>query len=168
MAPASADIRDAAPERLIRLGYNWAGGPPMPARDADHDHVRRALEQDGWSITHDPYHLRYGGRNFLVDLGAERLLAARRGREMIAVEIKSFVGLSVVADLEQALGQYVLYRAILAERDPERRLYLATDVVTYTTIFSEATGQLLVRTERVNLIVFDPYAEVIVQWIPPW
>src|SRR4051812_31383525 len=26
----------------------------MPARDSIHDNVRRALERDGWTITHDP------------------------------------------------------------------------------------------------------------------
>jgi hypothetical protein len=139
----------------------------MPARDADHYHVRLALERDGWQITHDPFHLRYGGRSYLIDLGAERLLAARRGEDTIAVEIKSFRGLSTVADLEQALGQYVLYRNILAELDPGRRLYLATDVMAYDTVLAQPTGQLLMRNERLRLVVFDPYAEVIVTWIPP-
>jgi XisI protein/XisH protein len=37
--------------------------------------------------------------------------------------VKSFVGQSDVKDLEQVLGQYVLYAQILNEMDVERSLY---------------------------------------------
>ncbi len=76
----------------------------MPARDHDHERVRRALISDGWVITHDPLRLRWRVRDLYVDLGAERLLAAEKGQQKIAVEIKSFRGLSVVDDLEKASG----------------------------------------------------------------
>lgn len=72
----------------------------MPARDALHDAVRHALERDGWTITHDPLRLSVRRRNLYVDLGAERLLAAEKGRQKIAVEIKTFAGPSDVKDLE--------------------------------------------------------------------
>lgn len=62
-------------------------------RDKYHEHVREALEKEGWIITHDPYFLRIGRRKIFVDLGAERtLLAAERGSEKIAIEVKSFSG----------------------------------------------------------------------------
>jgi hypothetical protein len=32
----------------------------MPAKDIYHDHVKEALEKDGWTITDDPYKLEYG------------------------------------------------------------------------------------------------------------
>ena len=76
----------------------------MPARDHFHDACTAALIKDGWTITNDPYSLRWGGRDLFVDLGAERLVAAERGTERIAVEVKSFLGPSEMADLEQALG----------------------------------------------------------------
>ena len=60
----------------------------MPAKDFYHDTVRHALEKDGWEITHDPYFMRIGRRKGYVDLGAE-MVAAERGTEKIAVEIKS-------------------------------------------------------------------------------
>jgi hypothetical protein len=41
------------------------------------------------------------------------LIGARRGSSRIAVEIKEFRGNSALADLEQAIGQYVLDRALL-------------------------------------------------------
>ena len=63
----------------------------MPARDIYHANVKNALIKDGWKITHDPLKLELGGKDMYVDLGAERLLAAEKGGEQIAVEIKSFV-----------------------------------------------------------------------------
>jgi hypothetical protein len=138
----------------------------MPARNIYHNQVRNALTKDGWIITHDPLRLTWGDKDLYVDLGAERLLAAEKAGLRIAVEIKSFVGESEVDDLENALGQYVLYRAVLAEREPQRRLYLAVPRDALRDIFEKPLGQLLLKTERVQVVGFDPDAEVIVEWIP--
>jgi hypothetical protein len=62
----------------------------MPKRDAYHQHVRHALEKDGWTIIADPLRTTIGFDAMLVDLAAERLLAAERGTEYIAVEIKGY------------------------------------------------------------------------------
>jgi len=97
----------------------------MPALDIYHDQVKNALIKDGWTITDDPLTIRFGRKVPYVDLAAQRLLAAERAGSRIAVEIKSFVGRSDVLDLEQALGQFVLYAEVLAETDPDRILYLA-------------------------------------------
>lgn len=70
----------------------------MPALDTYHEAVKSALIKDGWTITHDPLRLAVGPRGVYIDLGAERLLAAERGTEMIAVEVKSFVGPSEIHD----------------------------------------------------------------------
>ncbi|HKI33741.1 MAG TPA: XisH family protein [Gemmataceae bacterium] len=138
----------------------------MPARDTYHDVVRNALVKDAWTITNDPLILRVGSKDLYVDLGAERLLAAEKGQERIAVEIKSFVGRSEIDDLEKALGQFVLYHDILAENDPCRILYLAVPADVLRDLFQEAVGQLLLRNNRLRLVVFDPALEVILQWIP--
>jgi hypothetical protein len=82
----------------------------VPAKDIYHDTVKRALQNDGWAITHDPFPLQIGKKRLSADLGAERLISAERGLQRIVVEVKSFVGPSDIKDLEQALGQYVLYR----------------------------------------------------------
>ena len=80
----------------------------MPAKDIYHDTAKNALIKDGWTITHDPYVLRWGTTDMFIDLGAEQLLAAERHGQKSAVEVKSFVGRSDVDDLEKALGQYIL------------------------------------------------------------
>lgn len=80
----------------------------MPAKDFYHHHVKNALIKDGWTITHDPFKVEWLETKLQIDFGAERLIAAERGAEKIAVEVKSFIGPSKMEDLEGALGQYVL------------------------------------------------------------
>ncbi len=113
----------------------------MPARNVYHDTVIHALEADGWKITHDPLSLSYGGRDLFVDLGAEhRTLAAEKAGRKIAVEIKSFVGPSVLHDLEEAVGQYNIYRSLLDELEPDREPYLAVPKRVYEGCSPSASG----------------------------
>lgn len=138
----------------------------MSARDIYHDAVKRALQKNGWTITHDPFPLKIGKKRLSADLGAERLISAENETRKIVVEVKSFVGQSDVKDLEQALGQYVLYRQILAEMGVERSLYLAVSQVVFNAVFTIELGQILLRNQVIKLIVFDDESEVIVEWIP--
>ncbi len=138
----------------------------MPARDRYHDCVKAALEREGWTITHDPLRLRWGARDMYVDLGAETLLAAELGATRIAVEIKSFLGPSPVAELERALGQYVLYQDLLQQIHAGRTLFLAVPQGAYEGIFQDPLGELLLQNRRIMLIVVDPAREEITQWIP--
>jgi hypothetical protein len=137
----------------------------MPARDTYHDAVRNALIKDGWTITDDPFHLVWGARDFYVDLGAERVMAAEKAGQRIAVEVKSFVSASEMHDLELALGQFVLYRSILEEQEPERMLFLAIPAEP-AEILAEPIGQLLIGKHLLRALVFDPQKEEIVRWIP--
>jgi hypothetical protein len=138
----------------------------MPARNIYHESVVHALVNDGWAITHDPLRIAYGGTELYVDLGAERLaIAAERDGRKIAVEIQSFLGPSAVRDLEEAVGQYGVYRIVLAEMDPDRPLYLAVPQHIYDTVFNERFGQLIVSRLHLRLIVFDEEQERITLWI---
>src|ERR1041385_2567473 len=122
----------------------------MPARDHLHDLVRKVLTSDGWTITHDPLHLTWGTRDVYPDLGAERFVGAQKGPIRVAVEIKSFIGPSPVHALEKAVGQFALYRAILARVEPDRELYLAVSDLVYSEIFEEDVGELLIATSGSN------------------
>ncbi len=135
------------------------------ARDVYHDTVREALIADGWTITDDPYTVPFGQHNLYVDLGAERLLAAERGTERIAVEIKSFIGRSAMRDLENALGQYLLYRSLLERIDADRSLILAIPSRAENEILSTPVGQIAQKDYDVRILVFDEKARRIVQWI---
>ncbi len=138
----------------------------MPAKDIYHDTVKRALQKDGWIITHDPFPLQIGRKRLSADLGAERLINAEKGTQKIVVEVKSFVGRSDVKDLEQALGQYILYRQVLNEMRIDRSLYLAIPQPIFNSVFTIELGQVLLKNQIVKLIVFDDKSEAIVQWIP--
>lgn len=136
----------------------------MPAKDIYHDVVKNALIKDGWTITHDPLRLRWGNDFLYVDLGAEQLLTAKKENQKIAIEVKSFVSYSNMADLENALGQYILYRNIIEELEPDRTLYLAVHEEVFATIFEESLGQMLIHKNHLKLLVFDRTEEVIVKW----
>ncbi len=138
----------------------------MPARDLYHDSVKKALVKDGWRITHDPLRLTWGKKDMYVDLGAERLMAAQKGNELIAVEVKSFIGASSMTDLEGAIGQYILYFDVLQEREPSRTLYVAVRQKAYEEVFEDPLGQLLLAKKRLKLVVFDDQTDTILQWIP--
>ena len=101
-----------------------------------------------------------------MDLGAERLIAAERGIEKIAVEIKSFRRASDIKDLEEALGQFVLYNQLLKRYVPERKLYLAVTEEIGTSVFEEEAGQVLIEDGIIQLVTFDPLQEEIIGWIP--
>jgi hypothetical protein len=138
----------------------------MPARDRLHDHVRNALVRDGWTITHDPLHLRWGTKDMYVDLGAQRFLGAEKGDCKIAVEIKTFSGPSMMQSLEQALGQFTLYDDVLKRVEPDRTLYLAVSTKIRHEVFEDPLGQLILANGRLRLLVFATKDEVIDQWTP--
>lgn len=137
----------------------------MSAKDIAHTVVRRALEKDGWRITHDPYYLNVGGVEMFIDLGAEEILAAERDDRKIAVEIKSFVSPSSISEFHKALGQFINYKLALEEKDPHRELYLAAPSGTYNDFLTLPFIQKVIRRQQLKLIIFDNYQEAIAQWI---
>lgn len=138
----------------------------MPAKNLHHDAVVCAPINDGWTITNDPLTLSFGGKDLYVDLAAERMtIAAERAGLRIAVEIQSFLTASPVRDLEEAVGQFEIYRAILTESEPDRRLYMAVPKRAYGGIFSEVFGQFVLVQLKMKLLVFDETQERVVQWI---
>lgn len=137
-----------------------------PAKDFYHNAVKNALIKDGWTITHDPFKLTIGSTSMYVDLGAERLLAAEKGKQKIAVEVKSFIGDSPITDLERAVGQYVVYKAVLEKTEPDRVLYVAVPEHVLEDIFEEPLGRLLLDKNLAQIVGFDPQQEVIVKWLP--
>jgi gamma-glutamyl:cysteine ligase YbdK (ATP-grasp superfamily) len=137
----------------------------MSRKDTFHDVVRHALEKDGWTITHDPLILRYELGNLYIDLGAEKVFAAERAGQKIAVEVKSFLKNSAVSEFHTALGQFISYRILLAEQYPEYVLYLAVPMDTYTSFFTTQLAQGIIQSQQLKLIVYKPQQEVIEQWL---
>ncbi|MGB3404008.1 MAG: XisH family protein [Microcoleaceae cyanobacterium] len=133
----------------------------MPAKDLYHDAVKNALINDGWIITADPYIIKYEDAELYADLSAEKPIAAERQNQKIVVEIKSFVGKSMMYDFHNALGQYIVYRNLIQLTEPEYIIYLAIDQA----FFQRLSVQAVVNQNQVLLIVVDITQEIIVQWI---
>ena len=138
----------------------------MPATNIYHDAVVAALKADGWTITDDPLTLTVGDRDLFVDLAAERpVIGAEKGSEKIAVEIQSFRNPSDVRNLQEALGQYLLYRVILARQQPDRPLFLGVSREVYDGILSEPLGKMVLTDLNIRVLVYDPSVSRVIQWI---
>ena len=136
------------------------------ARDRFHGVVKKALIKDGWYVTLDPFQIKVGGVDMEIDLGAERLLAAERGGEKIAVEVKSFLASALaISEFHMALGQFINYRAALRREEPDRVLYLAVPDLTYNSFFQLDFPVSMVKENAVKLIIYDIELEKILQWI---
>jgi len=135
------------------------------AKDFYHESFRRALEKDGWTITHDPFPIRVGRISYEVDFGAEKLIAAEKGDEKIAVELKSFKGPSDVNEFHRAMGQFNDYDANLSVIEPERTLYLAVPDEAWEEFFQEIAIQRALKRIQARLIVYNPILENLTQWI---
>jgi XisH protein len=138
----------------------------MSAKDVFHEVVKIALQKDGWQITHDPLLFNVGGVKMSIDLvAAQKLIAAEKENEKIAVEVKSFLEKSsAISEFHTALGQFINYRGALRQRDPERILYLAVPLTTYTTFFQLDFPREMVEENEVKMVIYNVESEVIVEW----
>jgi hypothetical protein len=137
----------------------------VSAKDLFHEAVKTALQKEQWVITDDPLKFKFGNVKFKIDLGAERLIAAERKGEKIAVEIKSFIQPSAITDFYAALGQFLSYRLALESIDPDRILYMAVPFEVYRTFFQLEFTQVALKRYQVLLVVYEPENEVILEWI---
>jgi hypothetical protein len=135
------------------------------AKDLFHTVVRDALLREGWQITHDPFPIDYGEVQMQIDLGAERLLAATRDQEKIAVEVKSFTKPSAISEFHTAVGQYLNYRRALRSQEPDRILYLAVPSQTYDEFFRLRFIQEGVEEYQLRLVVYEIEGRSILKWI---
>ncbi|GCL41747.1 MULTISPECIES: XisH family protein [Nostocales] len=139
----------------------------MSAKDIFHNTVKIALEKENWQITDDPLYLRLTALvKIRIDLGAEKLIGAEKDNQKIAVEVKSFLGLSAISEFHTAIGQFLNYRIALGQQDPERVLYLAISQDIYQEFFTDSFIQTVLQTYEIKLLVFDINKEAIVLWKP--
>ena len=134
-------------------------------KDLFHHAVRCALEKNSWRIIADPLKFNFGKVRFEVDLAADRLIAADREEEKIAVEVKSFLRASTITDFYAALGQFLSYRLGLRKVDPARILYLAVPDDVYQSFFQLEFTQAAIAEYKLAIVVYDATKEEILQWI---
>lgn len=135
------------------------------AKDKYHDTVRSALENDGWTITHDPLVIPLEDGAFKVDLGAEKLIAAERLEQKIAVEVKSLLRISQSTDLHLAIGQCINYKEALIEADMDRTVCLAIPLRGYIRMKKTPFYLRTLLKYGIQLIVVDTKSETITEWI---
>ena len=134
------------------------------AKDQYHQHVVDALEKGGWEITDDPYLLASGKIRYQVDIGAEKLISAKKGVRKILVEVKSFVGPSDINEFHRVVGQCVDYLVVLNEVDPDRMLFLAVPDFAWEGFFTEPAIQKSLGFISAKILVYDPLSKTITEW----
>ena len=135
-------------------------------KDLFHDVVRRALEKDGWIVTHDPYSFFHKEEkiDYEIDLGAEKIIGAQRENEKIAVEVKTFTKPSLTHEFHGILGQYLTYVSVLRRFDPDRMLFLAIPLYAEERLDDYPFILSIIEEYRLNIIVFDKNSETIISW----
>ena len=134
------------------------------AKDLFHQAVKQALIKDGWTITNDPLTIRIDRVKLEIDLGAEKVFAAEKNGQKIAVEVKSFINPSTINDFHNALGQFLNYRLALQITESNRTLYLAVPIDIFNTFFQERFTQAVIEQYDLKILAYDPNIEEIITW----
>lgn len=137
----------------------------MPRKDRIHESVKNALIKDGWTITDDPFRIVYEDTDVYADLRIVKAADGTTVQRALVIEIKGFTGDSPIHNLENALGQYELYRIYLKSVAPEDKLYLAIRATTYNEQFTRPAFAVIVQEKNLPLLVVDTEREEVVQWI---
>ena len=137
----------------------------MARRDIHHHVLKLALEREGWNVTNDPFFVKIGRKTAEIDLGAERIILAERATEKIAVEVKSFVGTSIITEFYKALGQFLMYQRALQAAEPDRTLYLALPQGAYDELSGDVFDFPNFEDLRHRLIIYQPSENTTLTWI---
>lgn len=136
----------------------------MPTLDSCHPQVVRALQNAGWIVAPVPAFIRAGERTVFIDILAER---SGNGAEasVLLVEVKCFAdSKTTTTDLYTAIGQYLVYRAMLERASVTTPLYLAVPDHAYTELF-DTVIQEVVNTCKIRIVTVNLKTETISQWI---
>jgi hypothetical protein len=138
------------------------------AKDSIHYAIKDALLNNGWEITDDPFTIDLEEDNtfFDIDLAAEKAeTTVFQKRSMLAIEIKSFSGASVIHAFHEALGQFLNYQAALKEQDLDHELFLAISVRGWERLNSFKFIMRRVEQFKLKFIVVNLQDKKIEKWI---
>ena len=71
------------------------------------------------------------------------------------MEIKSFLADSVTYEFHAVLGQFMNYRYVLEENEPDRTLYMAVPAHIYDSFFKSSFGQMVIRKSGLRIVSYD-------------
>jgi hypothetical protein len=136
----------------------------MPSFDQCHDQVKRALQKDGWRIVEEQFPMVLGNRRAFIDLRGTRAINGSR-LQMMLLEVKCFPdSQNTNHELYTAVGQYILYRAMLNELDVNVPLYLSIPESVFDAVY-DAVVQRAVRESQIKLVVVNLDEERVIRWI---
>jgi hypothetical protein len=67
-------------------------------------------------------------------------------------------------DFHNALGQYMVYRKLIELTQPDYKLMLAIDDITYENFFQRKSIQVVLEASNLLLMVVDIEKKIIVRW----
>ncbi len=132
----------------------------MPAKDRYHDSVKSALVKDGWTIDAEQITFITANRQVVIDIQA-----SRQEEEIILVEAKGFER-SPIEQLAIAIGKLQIYRFVLQELQSNIKIWLAVPETAYQGILTEKIGLKMRQQNTIDMVVFSPEREEIIQWMP--
>jgi len=95
----------------------------MPKLDQCHHQVVRALQKTGWTVAPRATKLYSENRQIFIDIRAWRQVNGT-SQQILLAEVECFPDRrSLTTDLYIAFGQYIVYRALLAELEDPHPLY---------------------------------------------
>ena len=98
-------------------------------------------------------------------MAEQPVVLAEKDGDRILVEIKSFGGRSFMKDLQNAVGQYTIYRNILALSALEYELFLAIHESVYDAAFQQKAMSQIVELNQLKLLVVNVDTQEVVKWI---
>jgi hypothetical protein len=137
----------------------------MPAIDQCEPQVIRALQKQGWEVTHQPFAVRIDRGRPAYVYADMRLRRIRDQVSLIVVEVKCFAGTRTLLDeFYQAIGQYVVYRHALEMNGVQTPIYLTVPDTVYATFLQGALIEAVLHDIQVKLIVVNLEKEEVVRW----
>ncbi len=100
-----------------------------------------------------------------IDLGAEKLIAATKEKQKIAVEVKSLVARSMISAFHELVGQFITCSSVLKKQESDRVLYVAVPNDAYATLFQKDFVIDIVGTFKIKVFVFEPDDKKILKWV---
>jgi len=135
----------------------------MPRLDDCHEQVVHALEHDGWNVDSKPRRLIHEERLVFIDIQAAKGVNGSR-QQILLAEVKCFPDRErTTQELYIAFGQYIIYRALLAQEEINLPLYLAVPLDAYGDIF-DSTLQRAISDNKIKLVIVNLETETIAQW----
>jgi XisH protein len=115
-------------------------------------------------MTHFRYITRKEG-GLSTDIGAEKIILAENNLRKIAVEVKSFVHISILHEFLNASGQYLTYSKIMSKNDPQRMLFIAMPTFVYYKIIQYDWAVEVIKDLNMHVILYHTEKIIIEEWI---